>query len=86
MLWFGDVTWGSHDLTDIDHDDTLAESSSNYGPVEGPVYVKDGLAVCILLVLSLSHLARGIVKGLHELLVFERPDVNILVLPSNCQE
>ena len=86
MLWLGHVTRGSHDLTDIDHDYTLAESSSNHSPVEGPVYVKDSLAVCILLVLSLSHLARGIVKGLHELLVFERPDVDILVLSTNCQE
>lgn len=86
MLRLGHVTWGRHDFTDIDHDHTFAEPGSNDCPVEGPVYVEDGLAVRILLVLSLSHLTGGVVEGLYELLVFQRPDVNILVLATNCQK
>ena len=77
---------GSHDFTDIDHYHTLAEAGSDHGPVEGPVDVENGLAVRVLLVLGLRHLAGRIVEGLDELLVFERPYVNILVLAPNCQE
>ena len=83
----------SEDLGHVKDHDALVQACCDHGAVERPVYVKDliqllGIAFTNHLLITFYHALRCLrtVEASQQLLVLQAPDVNVWVLPANCQQ
>ena len=70
-------------LAHVEHDEAFLETSCNDCAITGPVDVEHRIVVCVDLVLIILEVFPWIKEAPDQLLIFQRPNENVFVLPAN---